>query len=108
MKYVDGVIGNSSSGLLEAPSLKKATINIGDRQLGRLRADSVIDCNPNKISISKAITQLLSEQFQKKIYSIESPYGNGGASEAIVKILEQESLEGLLIKKFYDIPIVKP
>jgi len=108
MKYVDGVIGNSSSGLLEAPSLKKATINIGDRQLGRLRADSVIDCNSNKISISKAITQLLSEQFQKKIYSIESPYGNGGASEAIVKILEQESLEGLLIKKFYDIPIVKP
>lgn len=102
IKHVDGVIGNSSSGLLEVPSFKKGTINIGDRQKGRLKAHSVIDCTPEKQSISESIDYLFSPFFQEKLEKIENPYGNGGASEAIVKILESTKLYSLLKKSFYD------
>jgi GDP/UDP-N,N'-diacetylbacillosamine 2-epimerase (hydrolysing) len=105
MRHVDGVVGNSSSGLLEAPSLKKGTINIGDRQKGRLKAASVIDCEPVLNSISNAIQHMFSQQFQDKLSSVESPYGNGGASDSIVKILENCSLNDILKKRFHDIPV---
>jgi GDP/UDP-N,N'-diacetylbacillosamine 2-epimerase (hydrolysing) len=100
--HVDGVIGNSSSGLTEVPSLKKGTINIGDRQLGRLRAASVIDCPPEKGAIRAAIQTLYSSEFQSRIASVESPYGNGGASEKIVKLLEDTAFDDLIKKPFYD------
>ena len=103
IKYVDGVIGNSSSGLIEVPSFKKGTINIGDRQKGRLKAVSVIDCEPNKISINNAIQKLYSTEFQKKLSKVKNPYGSGGASEAIINILENITLDGILKKKFYDL-----
>ena len=104
MKYVDGIVGNSSSGLIEAPSLKKGTINIGDRQRGRLRADSVIDCDPTRNSISSALKRLFSTEFQSILVDVKNPYGNGGASDAIIKILEATSLQGLLKKRFNDRP----
>ena len=63
LKYVDGVLGNSSSGLLEVPSFKKGTINIGDRQQGRLKAKSVIDCSCEKKAIINSINYLYSEKF---------------------------------------------
>ena len=66
IKYVDAVIGNSSSGLIEVPHLRKPTINIGDRQKGRLKADTVIDCKPSRLSINKAIKKALSNNFQIK------------------------------------------
>ncbi|MGY8817454.1 MAG: UDP-N-acetylglucosamine 2-epimerase, partial [Pseudomonadales bacterium] len=75
VSLVDGVIGNSSSSLLEAPSFKKGSINIGDRQKGRIKADSVIDCAPNKNSISEAINQLYSLDFQSTIKDVKNPYG---------------------------------
>ena len=103
MRHVDGVVGNSSSGLLEVPSFKKGTINIGDRQKGRLKATSVIDCEPMQASIGAAIQYMFSQQFQDKLSIVESPYGNGGASHAIVKILEQKSFDDLLKKKFHDL-----
>ncbi|QDD13367.1 UDP-N-acetylglucosamine 2-epimerase (hydrolyzing) [Candidatus Methylopumilus rimovensis] len=103
LKHVDGVIGNSSSGLLEAPSFKKGTINIGDRQRGRLRAASVIDCDPNRNSISDAIKKLFSAQFKLKLKNIENPYGSGGSSKTIVKILERKDFKSLLKKRFYDL-----
>ena len=65
LKYVDGVVGNSSSGLLEAPSFKIATINIGDRQLDRLQAPSVINCPPIKSKIVKSIKKIYSKNFKK-------------------------------------------
>ena len=90
IKYVDGVIGNSSSGLAEVPSFKKGTINIGDRQMGRLKAESVIDCEPNKTSISNAIRVLYSPEFQDKLTTAKKPYGSsGGTNEAIVNILKE-------------------
>ena len=103
VKLVDGVIGNSSSGLSEVPSFKKGTINIGNRQRGRLKAKSVIDCDPDKISIKKAIQELYSPDFQKKLATVKNPYGLGGASELIVKKLESFGNKILLKKKFYDL-----
>lgn len=103
--HADGVIGNSSSGLIEVPSFKKGTINIGNRQLGRLKAKSVIDCDPDKQSIRMAISKLYSREFQQKLPAVINPYGNGGASDAIIKILEKTSLDNLLKKSFYDLPI---
>jgi GDP/UDP-N,N'-diacetylbacillosamine 2-epimerase (hydrolysing) len=105
IKYVDGVVGNSSSGLSEAPSLKKGTINIGDRQRGRLRASSVIDCEPDRKAIAAALTHLFSDEFQTRLALVKNPYGDGGASKAIVDIIEQHPLKGLLKKRFYDFPV---
>jgi GDP/UDP-N,N'-diacetylbacillosamine 2-epimerase (hydrolysing) len=104
IQHVDGVVGNSSSGLAEVPSFHKGTINIGDRQRGRLRATSIIDCAADRASISKAIKHLLSPQFQATLPSVDNPYGNGGASAAIVKILEKQSFDNLLKKHFYNLP----
>lgn len=101
MQHVDGVVGNSSSGLLEAPSLKTGVINIGDRQSGRLKAESVLDCQPERSSIRNALERLFSVEFQAMVPRVENPYGTGGASEAIVKILEEISLRGILRKGFY-------
>ena len=103
IKHVDGVVGNSSSGLLEVPSFKKGTINIGDRQKGRLKAESVIDCKPKWTSILNAIDHLFSKKFQKKLPMINNPYGNGGASKKIIKILEKQPLSNLLKKSFYNL-----
>ena len=102
IKHVDAVVGNSSSGLLEVPSFKKGTINIGDRQGGRIKAKSIIDCEPTNKSILNAIEKLYSNKFQKSLANLENPYGNGGASKAIVEIVEKISLDGILKKEFYD------
>jgi GDP/UDP-N,N'-diacetylbacillosamine 2-epimerase (hydrolysing) len=104
LAQVDGVVGNSSSGLLEAPAFNIGTINIGDRQKGRLKAKSVIDCNPTKPEILEALARMYCSEFQKQLLSIENPYGNGGASEAIIKILAEYPLENILKKQFYDLP----
>lgn len=101
--FVDAVIGNSSSGLLEVPSFKKPTINIGSRQNGRLKASSVIDCSAERRSILKAIQFVYSSQFQDTLKSTINPYGNGGASKLIKEILENINFDSLLIKRFNDI-----
>lgn len=101
---VDGVIGNSSSGLLEVPSLKRGTINIGDRQRGRLQASSVINCVPEYDDICIALEQLYSSEFQAKLQQVVNPYGEGGASEVIVSTIKSISLDGILKKYFFDAP----
>lgn len=100
---VDAVIGNSSSGLTETPSFKKATINIGDRQRGRMKAASVIDCLPERSAIINALEKIYLDEFQQKLKSIVNPYGEGGASELIIEILESASLDNIVKKSFYDI-----
>lgn len=105
IKHVDGVVGNSSSGLIEAPSFLKGTINIGDRQKGRLKASSIIDCEPNRLSIANAIANLYTSQFQSRLKGTSNPYGSGGASERIVAVLEEQDLSQLVKKKFYDLCI---
>ncbi len=104
VEQVDGVVGNSSSGLLEVPSFKKGTINIGSRQDGRLQANSVINCEPNHESISDALDQLYSIQFQEKLTKVVNPYGDGGASQKILSYLKVFDLQGVIKKSFYDLP----
>jgi GDP/UDP-N,N'-diacetylbacillosamine 2-epimerase (hydrolysing) len=104
LAQVDAVVGNSSSGLTEAPTFKVATINIGDRQLGRLRAQSVIDCAPTRESIGDALATVYSPDFQTKLASVVNPYGDGGAASAIVKTLEHCLGELTLKKAFHDLP----
>jgi GDP/UDP-N,N'-diacetylbacillosamine 2-epimerase (hydrolysing) len=97
------MIGNSSSGLLEAPSFKIGTINIGDRQKGRIKSKSVVDCSPNKKSIKKAIKIIYSNKFQNSLKNVKNPYGNGYASKKIVKVLKTAKLDNILKKTFFDI-----
>lgn len=100
---VDAVVGNSSSGLAEVPSFKKATINIGDRQRGRIKAKSVIDCGPDRSAILQAIQNVYLGEFQNDLKSVVNPYGEGGASQSIVEVLESANLDNLIKKSFYDI-----
>jgi GDP/UDP-N,N'-diacetylbacillosamine 2-epimerase (hydrolysing) len=102
--HVDGVLGNSSSGLAEVPSFRKGTINIGDRQRGRLQATSVIQCVPSCESISAAIQTLYSASFQRSLHEVRNPYGDGGASDKVLASIKQISLEGLVKKTFYALP----
>lgn len=103
LKQVDLIIGNSSSGLLEAPSFKIGTINIGDRQNGRIKAKSVIDCPPDKKNIKKSIKKIYSNNFQEILKKVKNPYDNGSASKKIVKILKTVKLDNILKKNFFNI-----
>jgi GDP/UDP-N,N'-diacetylbacillosamine 2-epimerase (hydrolysing) len=103
LRQVDGVVGNSSSGLTEAPSFRKGTINIGDRQRGRIRADSVVDCAPERSAIAAALESLYSPEFQARLAKTRNPYGDGGASERVVETIVNITLHGILKKKFFDL-----
>ena len=103
LQFMDGVVGNSSSGLTEAPTYKIGTVNIGDRQKGRLKAESVIDCEPRKYSIKKAIEKLYSDDFQSRLNSVENLYGNGHASDRILEIFRTKKLAGRIKKSFYNL-----
>jgi len=103
LQFVDAVVGNSSSGLLEAPSFNIATIDIGDRQKGRIKADSVISCLPTQESIGSAFDKAYSEGFQNIVNNTKNPYGNGGASKAVVDIIKNFDLNEILKKTFYDL-----
>ena len=102
VKYAKFVLGNSSSGIIEAPALQVPTVNIGDRQQGRIQAKSIVNCQPERTSILTAIDRVLG--MQGMVFN--NPYGDGHTSEKIVEILkEYMSLEHIdLKKKFYDLP----
>ena len=106
MSICDGVIGNSSSGLLEAPSFKKGSVNIGDRQRGRLQAASVINCRPEYKEIKTAIQQLFAPAFQASLIRVTNPYGDGGANERILSLIKNQQLDKLTQKHFHDLPVV--
>jgi len=103
LQYVDFVAGNSSSGIAEAPSFKIGTINIGDRQNGRIKAESIVDCLSNKKSIKRAIKKIYSAKFKKLLKGVKNPYGDGYASKKIIKVLKTVKLDNILKKKFFDI-----
>ncbi|MFA5156147.1 MAG: UDP-N-acetylglucosamine 2-epimerase [Candidatus Omnitrophota bacterium] len=103
MQFIDAVVGNSSSGIIEAPSLKVGTINIGDRQSGRVKAKSIIDCPPSKKGIEGAIKKLYSKGFIKSLKDVHNPYGDGNAAKRIKRIIANHSLKDILKKDFYDI-----
>lgn len=103
LQFVDGVVGNSSSGLLEAPSFHIGTVNIGHRQSGRPRAESVIDCGMDEVQITAALNKLFSDAFRARLPSVKNPYGDGGAARQIVDELENTDFAMLLQKSFHDL-----
>lgn len=104
MMHVDAVVGNSSSGLLEAPSMGTPTVDIGERQKGRLRAPSVIHCSAEAVAIKQAVMQVLSSGYREQAALKRTPYGKSGAADRIATILREHPLEGLLLKRFNDMP----
>lgn len=107
LKYAEFVIGNSSSGIIEAPSFKIPTINIGDRQKGRIQSCSVINCFPKKEMIMAAIKVANSDSYRKKLINISNPYGDGKTSEKIVQITTEYLLNDKfdIKKSFYDLEV---
>jgi GDP/UDP-N,N'-diacetylbacillosamine 2-epimerase (hydrolysing) len=103
LQFVDGVVGNSSSGLIEVPAFRIGTINIGDRQRGRIKAQSVIDCEPTTEDIIRGLDRLYSDAFQTLLAAVNNPYGDGGVAEKIVAELRRQSVQNILKKTFYDI-----
>lgn len=105
MKYCEFVMGNSSSGLIEAPTFQKPTVNIGDRQRGRIKADSIIDCVPEKESIICAMQKALSPGFKAFCQTVKNPNGDGDSSRKIVQCIKDYCAchEIDIKKKFYDV-----
>jgi UDP-hydrolysing UDP-N-acetyl-D-glucosamine 2-epimerase len=101
LKHFDMVIGNSSSGIIEAPSFRIPVVNIGNRQAGRIMAANILNCENIKEEITKAIKTGLSDSFQKSIEDLKSPYGEGNAAPQILGIIKNYNIQG--IKKFYDL-----
>ncbi|MCI4662842.1 MAG: UDP-N-acetylglucosamine 2-epimerase [Neomegalonema sp.] len=104
MSLVDAVIGNSSSGLIEAPSFGIGTVNIGTRQAGRIRAQTVLDCPVEQAAIEAAIRTALSPEFRAMAAKAVSPFGDGKAAPRIVEALRRADFSGLLVKGFVDHP----
>jgi len=104
MKHCACVIGNSSSGIIEAPTFRIPTINIGDRQKGRIQAKSVINCIPTKEDIGNAINSAISEEFLNSVKNMKNPYGNGNTVNNIYDIIDRNLVKGISLKKvFYDL-----
>lgn len=103
LKHCQVLIGNSSSGIVEAPVLQTATVNIGDRQAGRLKAASIIDCRTAPAEIIKSIRLATSPAFQSQLAEVQSLYGDDDASWKIKESLKTASLAGLTRKRFYDL-----
>lgn len=102
LRVVDMVIGNSSSGIIEAPSFGIATVNIGDRQQGRIRSASIIDCLSRREAIVDAINKALDREFRATLTGTANPYGDGHAASRIHAVLRDFPLENLIRKHFYD------
>jgi UDP-N-acetylglucosamine 2-epimerase (non-hydrolysing)/GDP/UDP-N,N'-diacetylbacillosamine 2-epimerase (hydrolysing) len=107
MKYSSAVIGNSSSGIIEAPAIKTPTVNIGNRQKGRLRCNSILDCKAQSDEIAAAISQALHPDFQKRFEGMKPPYGSGGVAKKIKGHLKSVDLETLNWKSFHNAPFEK-
>ena len=107
LKHVSGVIGNSSSGIIEAPSLKTGTVNIGDRQKGRVRAGSVVDCRPSCDAIDHALVTLFSDEFQDQLKGVVNPHDGHETSGRIVDVLTGVSISAIDKKEFFDLPVIE-
>ncbi len=105
MRYAEFVMGNSSSGIIETPAFHVPTVNIGDRQRGRLQSESIINCGVRISEITEAVHMALDERFKAQCRSVISPYGDGRAAERIAKktieVVGQGNID--LKKRFYDI-----
>ncbi len=104
MRYCRAVVGNSSSGIIEAPSFHIPTVNIGDRQQGRLQAESVINCKPVAEDIYQALNFAFAPDFQTRVLTVINPYEKADATKRIIKVIRETDLSHIIKKEFYDIP----
>ncbi len=102
LRHVDAVVGNSSSGIIEAPAFHIGTLNIGHRQDGRLRAASVIDCECEKQAILKGLETIYFDEFRRQLPGVTNPYGEGGAAGKVVAVLKSIDVNQLIPKTFFD------
>lgn len=106
MALAAAMVGNSSSGIIEAASFELPVVNVGSRQRGRVRAVNVVDVDYKRASILEGLQRALDPQFRAKLRGIRNPYGSGGASEKIVEILKQVQLDDkLVMKRFHDLEV---
>ncbi len=106
LRYVMAMVGNSSSGMIEAASFHLPVVNIGSRQAGRVRALNVIDVDKSRDAIAQGIAKAVSSEFHNSVADIQNPYGDGHAAERIVSVLKSAKLgQELLVKKFVDYPL---
>ena len=103
MKCATAVIGNSSSGIIEAPSFKIPTVNIGDRQKGRIQAANTLNCLPDADAIQQTIDRALSTAIQESLSGISNPYDRPGTCSTIVELLEKTDIFGITKKTFHDV-----
>ncbi|MGE4553640.1 MAG: UDP-N-acetylglucosamine 2-epimerase [Desulfovibrionaceae bacterium] len=103
MRHCAAVVGNSSSGIIEAPSLHAPTVNLGGRQLGRERAESVLDCAPERAAVVQALRTALSPEFRARARAVENPYARPGTARAILGLLK--AFPGGVRKTFHDLPV---
>ncbi len=101
MAQAAAMVGNSSSGIIEAPSFKLPVVNVGNRQKGRVRGANVIDCKNNRKTILSAIQTATSPQFREKLNGLQNPYGKGNASQIIIASLKETALDETLITKHF-------
>lgn len=104
MKHCAAVVGNSSSGILEAPFFQMGTVNIGNRQQGRIMPPSVVNCGAQHHLIRQALATVLSEEFRQRLPHMENPYGNGAFAQPVLEILKATDLNALIPKSFFDLP----
>ena len=104
MKYCRAVVGNSSSGILETPSFGMPTLNIGNRQKGRIRAGSILDCQTDKQSILEGLDKVLSKDFVDFCRTVKNPYCKENTAEEILKVIHTYPLENIIQKHFYNFP----
>lgn len=105
MKIVDAVVGNSSSGICEAPEFKKPTINLGLRQEGRIRAKNIIDCDINKEDFRNALKKIYDNNFIESLKNMANPYKGNNPSKIIKETIKNTDLKGIIFKKFHDLKI---
>lgn len=104
LRYSNGIIGNSSSGIIEAPALGIPTVNIGNRQKGRLQAASVVNCIPERSSIKEAIIRVNTKTFRECLRNFENPYQGDNTAEQIVRQINKSLKKGIFLeKRFYDV-----
>lgn len=103
MQFVDAVVGNSSSGIIEAPGFQIGTINIGSRQTGRIKSELVIDCEPTETGIASAFKTLYSSDFQERRLRATNPYGEGQTTSQIISIVKEKIPGRTIQKSFYDL-----
>lgn len=103
LQYIDCVVGNSSSGIVEAPTFKVASINIGNRQLGRLSANSLIHVKADTKQIDEALCEIYTPTYQQKLSVVKNPYGEGNSSNKVIQVLKNIDLASLNTKSFYNI-----